>query len=275
MRLGLAQMNIETLNLSRNRQTAQGFFQQAREKQVDLLLFPEMTLTGFARNVQEMLAFEKEIFTAFQEWTSQYQVAALFGYACALTPQERAERPQARPAYNRLCLMENGQVHMTYDKIHPFSRGFEGGNYEPGRSLGTTRFHGWELGAFQCYDLRFPAFFSLLGETCQLIVVPANWPDFRIDAWDTLLCARALENQCFVAGINRVGRDEKSAYPGHSTVFDPKGGRLIPVSEKEELLVVQLDQELIEKSRAKMPQLKDRKGSLLFQLFQESREKNK
>ena len=251
MRLGLAQMKIVTLDVAENAKTCERFFQQAREQQVDLLLFPEMTLTGFARDVEQMLPHHEEIFALFQQWTSQHQVPAAFGYACALTEAERAANPQAKPAYNRLCLMEDGVVRLTYDKIHPFSRGFEGGN-----------------GAFLCYDLRFPAFFSLLGEACQLILLPANWPDFRIDAWETLACARALENQCYVAAVNRVGQDEKSFYSGHSAVFDPFGKRLTPISQREELLIADLELGRVDQTRSKIPQLQDRREVLFLQLLQ-------
>ncbi len=268
MRLGLAQMKIVTLDVAENAKTCERFFQQAREQQVDLLLFPEMTLTGFARDVEQMLPHHEEIFALFQQWTSQHQVPAAFGYACALTEAERAANPQAKPAYNRLCLMEDGVVRLTYDKIHPFSRGFEGGNYEPGNTLGYTQFHGWGIGAFLCYDLRFPAFFSLLGEACQLILLPANWPDFRIDAWETLACARALENQCYVAAVNRVGQDEKSFYSGHSAVFDPFGKRLTPISQREELLIADLELGRVDQTRSKIPQLQDRREVLFLQLLQ-------
>ena len=109
-----------------------------------------------------------------------------------------------------------------------------------------------------CYDLRFPELFRKYGKKkTHLIVNIANWPDTRIEHWRTLLKARAIENQCFVAGVNRVGKDPKLYYIGFSSLFDPTGKEIVAVENEEHVILIDLDKNFVKEVREKFPFLED------------------
>ncbi len=109
----------------------------------------------------------------------------------------------------------------------------------------------WRIGFALCYDLRFPELFRIQAALdCQLVVVPAQWPSSRSKAWRTLLEARALENQFFVAGINRCGKDSNESFGGYSRVVSPAGEVLASATQAASLVSVTLDRQLVEESRA-------------------------
>ena len=127
--------------------------------------------------------------------------------------------------FNTLVHLDpNGKLKTKYRKIHPFSYSTENKYYKAGKSPVITKISGMKIGLSICYDLRFPELFRFYAKAkVDLIINIANWPDTRIEHWRTLLKARAIENQCYVAGVNRVGDDPKLHYNGYSSVFDPMG----------------------------------------------------
>ena len=127
-------------------------------------------------------------------------------------------------------------------------------------------YKGFEIGVQICYDLRFPEIFQLASPQAELIVVPANWPEDRVEHFKTLLKARAIENQCYIAGINRVGHARTSLYSGDSMIVDPLGRELAHGGRTEELLVADLDLEMVRKYRAAFPAKIDRKPELYRKL---------
>ena len=121
-----------------------------------------------------------------------------------------------------------------------------------------TKIKKWKIGLTICYDLRFPELFRKYGKKrAHIIVNIANWPDTRIEHWRTLLKAGAIENQCYVAGVNRVGKDPKLNYVGHSSVFDPMGKEIVAVENEEKVIVVDLDKNYVNEVREKFPFLDD------------------
>jgi predicted amidohydrolase len=118
---------------------------------------------------------------------------------------------------------------LDYIKIHPFSFAGEDKYFKGGEKLSTCSIEGFETGVAICYDLRFPELFIKLSEKAELIIVPANWPAARSLHWKTLLRARAIENQCYVAGVNCSGDMDGQTYSGDSAIYSPEGEMLTPV----------------------------------------------
>lgn len=158
--------------------------------------------------------------------------------------------------YNRLCFaMPDGSM-AYYDKHHLFTYSGEAEHYSHGDKRVVINYRGLRIMLLICYDLRFPIF-SRNRDDYDAVLYPANWPDKRILAWDTLLRARAIENQCFAIGVNRGGSDELGTYPGHSAVISPYGETLVQTDERPQMTSAQLDLEQLARFRAKFPVLQD------------------
>lgn len=158
--------------------------------------------------------------------------------------------------YNRLIFAKPDGTIDYYDKHHLFSYSGESQNYTPGQDRVVIEFRGLRIMLLICYDLRFPTF-SRNRDDYDAVFYPANWPDKRILAWDTLLRARAIENQCYAIGVNRAGADDFGFYPGHSAIITPYGETLIQTDEKAQTLCADLDMEQLARFRAKFPVLQD------------------
>ena len=158
--------------------------------------------------------------------------------------------------YNRLIFAKPDGTIDHYDKHHLFSYSGESQNYTPGQDRVVIEFRGLRIMLLICYDLRFPTF-SRNRDDYDAVFYPANWPDKRILAWDTLLRARAIENQCYAIGVNRAGADDFGVYPGHSAIITPYGETLIQTDDKAQMLCADLDMEQLARFRAKFPVLQD------------------
>ena len=162
-------------------------------------------------------------------------------------------------AYNTLTLVApDGQAH-RYRKIHPFSFSSEPENYGSGSEFLQVVIDDVRTTFFICYDLRFADEFWQTAKTTDLYVVPANWPQRRRVHWRTLLQARAIENQAYVVGVNRVGQGDGLEYVGDSAVIDPWGEVLASGASVEALLVVDVDASTVAKTRSAFPVLQDRR----------------
>lgn len=158
--------------------------------------------------------------------------------------------------YNRLCFAMPDGTMACYDKHHLFSYSGESEHFTPGTERVVVSFRGLRILLLICYDLRFPIF-SRNRDDYDAVIYPANWPDKRILAWDTLLRARAIENQCFAIAVNRSGSDEFGFYPGHSAVIGPYGDTLATTDERPQMVCAELDMELLTRFRTKFPILQD------------------
>jgi omega-amidase len=146
-----------------------------------------------------------------------------------------------------------------YDKIHPFTFAGEHEHYAAGDRFLTVDVEGTRCSFFVCYDLRFAdEFWSLAGVT-DCFVVPANWPEARRAHWQALLTARAIENQAYVVGVNRVGEGGGLRYAGDSRIVDPLGEVLASGAGTEALLVAEVDPRVVADVRARFPFLQDRR----------------
>ena len=164
--------------------------------------------------------------------------------------------------FNRLIwMLPNGQ-YGQYDKRHLFAYGEEDKHYNPGNKRLIASVKGWKINLQVCYDLRFPVWArqqsSTNGPEYDVLIYVANWPERRSHAWKTLLCARAIENQCYVVGVNRVGTDGNNIYySGNSLVIDPLGQVLYHMADEEDINTITLTKEKLEEVRSKFPFWKD------------------
>jgi predicted amidohydrolase len=217
---------------------------------VDLLILPEMTLTGFTMNSKEMCEEpEGGSFQYFSELAIKNNCDVLAGII---------EHESGKYFNTLLHITSTGKLKNSYRKIHPFSYSTENLHYQKGEKTVITSIRNFNVGLSICYDLRFPELYRQYGKArTELIVNIANWPVTRIEHWRTLLKARAIENQCYVAGVNRVGDDPKLHYNGYSSVFDPMGVELLSIENEEGIFVSEIDLVKVNEVRTKFPFLND------------------
>jgi predicted amidohydrolase len=145
-----------------------------------------------------------------------------------------------------------------YDKRHLFTIGEEDSHYAQGNTRNVIQYHDWKLMPMICYDLRFPVW-SRNNLNYDVLFYSANWPASRNDVWETLLKARAIENQAYVIGVNRIGIDGLNiSYIGNSQIISPKGKIMVSLTNEEDFLYAELDKEKLTEFRDKFPVLKDR-----------------
>jgi predicted amidohydrolase len=216
-----------------------------------LLVLTEMFSTGFTMNSLNCAEpLEGPSFHFLSEAATNHQV-----WVVGSIPT----RWEDGIAYNTLTLVApDGQVD-RYRKIHPFSFSSEPENYGSGSEFLQVVIDDVRSTFFICYDLRFADEFWQTAQTTDLYVVPANWPERRRVHWRTLLQARAIENQAYVVGVNRVGQGDGLEYVGDSAVIDPWGEVLASGASVEALLVVDVDASTVEKTRSAFPVLQDRR----------------
>ncbi len=216
----------------------------------DILIFPEMTLTGFTMKSNDFAEeLEGQSYLYFSSLAKEKKCAVMYGMI------EKGKKKN----FNTLVHLNNqGKIISTYRKIHPFSYSSEDIFYGKGKNNVVTKVKGIKIGLSICYDLRFPELYRFYAkEKVHLIVDIANWPDSRVEHWRTLLKARAIENQCYVAGVNRVGNDTKLHYNGFSSVFDPMGNEIVAVGNEEKVIFAEIDKTYIDEVRKKLPFLDD------------------
>jgi len=248
MKIALIQYNPTWENKEKNKQKILSMI--SKVDGVELFVFPEMSLTGFTMKSKEMSeTIQSDSFRFFSSIAQEKSTNIFAGII---------ERRNKR-IYNTLIhIKPDGTLVKLYRKIHPFSYSSENENFNAGVKPALTKIKKWKIGLTICYDLRFPELFRKYGKKkAHLIVNIANWPDTRIEHWRTLLKARAIENQCYVVGVNRVGKDPKLNYVGFSSVFDPMGKEIVVVENEEKVIVVDLDKNYLNEIRKKFPFLDD------------------
>jgi omega-amidase len=216
----------------------------------NLLVFPEMTLTGFTMRSEKFSEdLTGESYNFFSTLAKEKKCAVMYGVI------EKGRRKN----FNTLVHLNNqGKILSTYRKIHPFSYSKENVFFGKGKGTVITKVKGIKIGLSICYDLRFPELYRFYAkEKVHLIVDIANWPDTRIEHWRVLLKARAIENQCYVVGVNRVGDDPKLHYNGFSSVFDPMGKEIVTVENDEKIVAAEIDKSYADEVRKKLPFLND------------------
>lgn len=252
MKIALIQMDTAWESKKANYVRAENFFRRADRESCDLIVFPEMFNTGFSMNISAIAEDERgETSQVLSELAKKYGLNVIAGFAAK--KQGRKKLRNLAVAFDR-----KGSVIATYAKMHPFSFAKEDKYF----SSGDTRiiFHIEEVpvSVFICYDLRFPEIFRDIARGVQAIFVLANWPDSRRDHWETLLKARAIENQCFVIGVNRTGKDGNGVrYTGASHVYGPMGNDFCSGDSRKQFITCEIDPETVTKVRSRFPFLED------------------
>jgi len=248
MKIGLVQYDPVWEDKKKNQEKILNLVKEISN--VDLLIFPEMTLTGFTMNSEQFAeGLQGESFRFFAELASKLTTNIFAGII---------EKGKSRNFNTLIHITPQKKLVKLYRKIHPFSYSDEHIHFQAGANPAVTKIKKWQIGLSICYDLRFPELYRKYGKKkTQLIVNIANWPDTRIEHWRTLLKARAIENQCYVAGVNRIGKDPKLNYPGFSSVFDPMGKEIAAVEGEEKIIIVELNKDYVKEIREKLPFLND------------------
>lgn len=222
LNLTLVQAHLQWRDPARNREHLEQLIRSTERS--DLYILPETFTTGFlgeSRKCDEGMDGPTVVW--MQELAGELD-AAICGSAVIQSDEGRR---------NRLLLVSADGIVSYYDKKHLFAFAGEDKRYVAGTERVVFDHQGWRICPQICYDLRFPVWCRSQGDYDLLLFV-ANWPRRRVDAWDALLRARAIENQCYVAAVNRVGEDGNGVdYPGHSAIYSPLGEALVPPWETE------------------------------------------
>lgn len=216
-----------------------------------LVLLPEMFPTGFSMNT-DLVAEEPDGPSATFLHELATETAAFVGGSFACRSDEHV-----KPTNRFLVAGPDGEE-TVYDKIHPFSYGTEADHYAPGDRAVSFEIDGVRFTPFICYDLRFADWFWNAAPTTDCYTVVANWPAPRQSHWDDLLRARAIEDQAYVVGVNRVGIGGRLEYVGGSVVYGPFGEPVAKASASEEILTAEIDAARVREIRERFPFLSDR-----------------
>ena len=226
-----------------------------------ILVLPEMFATGFSMNSAAI--------APFAEQTKQF-LAGLARQRSCYVAGGYAEADDAGVRNVCSIMAPDGRAVLRYEKVHLFSPAQEHEHYLPGRTLFTVEVDGIRVTPLICYDLRFPELFRVVAAETDLFLVIANWPDVRRDAWCALLRARAIENQAFVLGVNRVGQGGKLHYCGDSLLLDPLGQTVVAAGGAETVMVGEIELDAVRDFRDKFPVLNDRRPDI-YQALENNR----
>lgn len=256
MRIALSMLDQSWENKQANLDACIKLAERSSKGQADLLIFPEMTLTGFTLNTLS-IAEESDSSASLRSF-SKMAATHNMGIIAGLALRTSGLFQNCAVAFGR-----NGEQLCQYAKIHPFSFSGENRYISGGAELSTFEYEGLRFGLSICYDLRFPVLWYALADKCDCIINIANWPARRIDHWRTLLQARAIENQVYVIGVNRVGIDGNGLeYIESSYVFAPDGSITNPVMIEEGLSVVEIEKSVVKKCQESFPVRNDRRLTL-------------
>jgi omega-amidase len=215
----------------------------------DLIILPEMFNTGFSMAAEKLAEpMNSKTFRWMKQQAAQRQAVVTGSFIVK----------EEGKYYNRLIWMEPDGNFSTYDKRHLFRMADEHHHFSMGKERLICELKGWRICPMVCYDLRFPVWSRNLtpaGELAyDLLIYVANWPQPRSSAWSILLQGRAVENLCYVAGVNRVGTDGNGiSYNGCSAVVDPKGQRLYYAEDCDTIHTLNLSGEELQRYREKFP----------------------
>lgn len=269
--LTIIQTSLHWENKTANLQQLEEKINRIQER-TEIVILPEMFSTGFSMK-PELLAETMEGDTV--AWMKRVAASRRIILTGSIIIEENGEY------YNRLIwMLPNGQFG-HYDKRHLFAYADEHEHYAPGHKRLIASVKGWKINLLICYDLRFPVWSrqqvtattlsDMAGANAgngdaeyDLLIYVANWPERRNHAWKTLLQARAIENQCFVAGVNRVGNDGNNIYhSGDSMIIDPMGKVLYTKAHDEDTFTITLQKETLDEIRHKLPFLRDADGFII------------
>ncbi|WP_077213547.1 carbon-nitrogen family hydrolase [Bacillus dakarensis] len=257
MKIAIVQMNIAFADSNKNFAAIKEYVEEASKAKADVIVFPEMWNTGYALDRLSTHADTdgEKTKKVLAELAEKYRVNIVGGSVAT---------KKGEHFYNTMYIVNRaGEIISEYDKAHLFKLMDEHLFMNAGQKENLFELDDVTCGGIICYDLRFPEWIrthTLAG--AKIMFVPAQWPATRIDHWQLLLQARAIENQCYVVGVNRVGSDPNNEFNGHSMVIAPWGELLVSQSTAEGILYAELDMAEVERVRETIPVFQDRRSEL-------------
>lgn len=237
IKIVLCQTQIVWEDKAANYRKAEELLAEAAKEGAELVLFPEMSFTGFSMHTEATGETDLATQTYVAQLARRYGTAVGFGWAKAC----------GKKAENHYTIIDQqGNVISDYVKIHPFSFSGEDEKFQGGQEIVTFTLNDIVFSNFICYDLRFPEIFQAASKRADVILVPANWPARRAEHWKTLLRARAIENQVYILAVNCVGEIGRTSYQGDSCVIHPNGDVLRELSGTEGIVTYELADDVAE-----------------------------
>ena len=256
MKIACVQMDIAFGEPEVNFEKVEAYLQEAAANGAETIVLPEMWNTGYALTELEALADGNGRTLEFlQDFAKQHSVNIVGG---SVSTKKRDG------FYNTMYVVDKtGNRVSEYDKAHRFGLMDEHIHLEEGAGLGTFELGGTVCGGVICYDIRFPEWIRAQAlNGAKVIFVPAEWPEARIDHWRILLQARAIENQCFIVAVNRIGSDPKNEFGGSSMVIAPWGEIRLDMAKHEGVGYADIDLAEVEDVRKRIPVFADRREKL-------------
>ncbi len=250
VKAGIVQFDVCLGETDHNLAVAKRLITSLAGKGVCLVLLPEMWSTGFINNsLDELSGTTPRILEELMQLTKEMQLTII------------GSLPEKRPEgiYNTAYVVDRGAVCGKYRKVHLFTPTSEDKYFKSGRNAVVVNTSLGRIGLMICYDLRFPELCRALAlKGAEIIAVVAQWPAVRVSHWDLLLRARAVENQVFVLGANRSGKDDELIYAGHSRLVSPYGEVLARAARRSATISAAIDLSVLEQTRKQIPCFKQR-----------------
>lgn len=255
LHLALLQPNIVWQNPIANQQQCEALLARIPPT-TNLIILPEMWATGFTMTPNKVAEPIDGSSVAWMQHMAKTYKAAVCG--------SLSLKKVGKNFYNRFVFAHPGGRLDTYDKTHPYTPSGESRVYTAGKESKLIDFEGFRIRPLVCYDLRFPVF-ARNSDNYDLLICVANWPAARIQAWNALLRARAIENMAYCVGVNRTGKDAyRLHYPGASAAYNALGDELVFMEKELTISSVSLNLEELHALREKLPFLEDRDDFILM-----------
>ncbi len=251
IKAGFVQFDVKSGDISSNLQSVENGIRQLCDKGAQVAVLPELWPCGFDNaKIADHAEKTPEIIHTLRELAIKNHMLIAGSMPSEFDGQ----------IYNVLVVIDkDGAIAGEYRKIHLFSANGEDIVFSAGDRAVVCKTSIGPVGLMTCYDLRFPELCRVLALSgARLIIVSAQWPESRINHWDVLLCARAIENQLFIVAANRVGRDDPLAFNGHSQIISPAGEILVKIDGQAGEGIANLNFNDIDKSRKQFNCLKER-----------------
>ena len=245
LRVSMVQSRINCENIEDNL-CYYGDILSSLNGKTDLAVLPELFTTGMTLNVEDLSEpNDGKTILAVKRYAKDYNFAITGSFLASDNGKY----------YNRAFFVTPDGQEYYYDKRHLFSMAGEDRKFSSGTKRLIVDYRGWKICLMVCYDLRFPVWSRNVGNEYDLLIYVANWPEVRRRAWKALLKARAIENMCYVCGVNRIGVDvHEYKYSGDSRIYSPKGQKIYAAKNNEESVITGvLECESMENFRAKFP----------------------
>ena len=248
LKIAILQHNIIWHNAIANQQQLEKQFKQLPQA-ITLVVLPEMWTTGFTMKPEEVA---ETMDGSTIKWMKQMAKTHHTAICGSLAIQE------GNNFFNRFIFVHPTSRVEFYDKAHPYTLSGESKVYRAGKGSALIEYAGFRIRPLVCYDLRFPVF-ARNTDNYDLLLCVANWPAARIQAWNALLRARAIENMAYCIGVNRTGKDAyRLTYPGASAAYNALGDELVFMKEKDVIVSFTIDIDALHSTRKKLPFLEDR-----------------